>query len=923
MRIRSFVFVLACLFSCLSYSPLIAVELTEAHRAQFARCKELQAEGKWRDAREIIRQLVGTFEGDDPSQHQLAFTNELANLDQRLGDYLDAERGYRTSLRIADLVSGPETKLVSQLKNNLAALKQVTGDFEEAERLNREALSVREQVEGKGTVATVPPMNNLAGLLWCIGDLEAAETLYRDGLAIRQQSLGDRNLDTARSMANLGGLLYYQDETAEAAPLIRDAVDIFVDLAGPDHPETYDLLLFLGEIERAEGSPERALDLYRRVFEGRLQAFGNEPHVEIAEAMRRVGDAERELGNYAHALELYQRADTTYLALLHRNHPDRLDGLFGAGLAAVAEKKEDVAREMAGKASEIEFANLRAVLAFTDERQRLAYQDMFRGYQIYANLGAAEEVAESLLRRKGVVIDSLLAESRLMRRADTPAAVAAVEELKSARTAFRSAFLSNSAFLTDSQRGMSLEEAEEQVRKAYERLLKLVQLDPGDLDPTALQLTDLQQSLEPGSVLIDFLAFDRYLGRADFEPRYGAAVVTADSVAFVDCTGKEGIDRLLTEVMPFAGGFEQFENEAALDILQNLHASIVEPLLPHLAGKRTLYVCPEGPLNFIPFACLVGKDGRFLIEDFDISYVSAARELVRRNRQTNAPNPSLLVGNPGFSTGEDPVAGSGTTRGLLSAMGASSLSRVADSLTPLEGAEIEVAELEQILRQGGLQTEVIVGRTATEETLREKVQSPQVLHLATHGMYLPSLQPPPEETRADSTFVPDEVAGFQNPLFGSWLALTGARDTVAAWSRGVVPDPESDGILMANEAAELNLENTLLVTLSACDTATGEATNGDGVLGIRRGFRMAGAQNILTTLWPISDTMTVTIMREFYQGLTQESPAASLSATQRKWLVTIRDDPEAVRLPTTDGGTAEVGGLSWAVSLGGPFLLSR
>jgi len=106
--------------------------------------------------------------------------------------------------------------------------------------------------------------------------------------------------------------------------------------------------------------------------------------------------------------------------------------------------------------------------------------------------------------------------------------------------------------------------------------------------------------------------------------------------------------------------------------------------------------------------------------------------------------------------------------------------------------------------------------------------------------------------------------------------------------------------------------------LRACKPTTGE-----GVLGIRRGFRLAGAEHVLTTLWPINDQVTVTLMREFYGDLVRGSPTASLSAAQRKWLVRLRDDPEAVELPTADGGAFPVGGLHWAVNLAGPFLLSR
>jgi CHAT domain-containing protein len=123
---------------------------------------------------------------------------------------------------------------------------------------------------------------------------------------------------------------------------------------------------------------------------------------------------------------------------------------------------------------------------------------------------------------------------------------------------------------------------------------------------------------------------------------------------------------------------------------------------------------------------------------------------------------------------------------------------------------------------------------------------------------------------------------------------------------------------MANEVAEFDLEGTLLVALSACDTATGEATTGDGVLGLRRGFRMAGAENVLSTLWPISDAATVAIMRQLYEGLATMSPSDALCLAQREWLVKFRD-----KTTIAPDDPLPVGGFYWAVNLAGPFLMGR
>lgn len=122
-----------------------------------------------------------------------------------------------------------------------------------------------------------------------------------------------------------------------------------------------------------------------------------------------------------------------------------------------------------------------------------------------------------------------------------------------------------------------------------------------------------------------------------------------------------------------------------------------------------------------------------------------------------------------------------------------------------------------------------------------------------------------------------------------------------------MPPTENDGIVTAEEVGGLKLDGTWLVVLSACDTGTGEAKAGEGVMGLRRGFIQAGAQNLLMTLWPISDEVTVQIMLDFYDAAekTKNAPQA-LAEVQRDWLVKLRKER----------------GLQLAVQLAGPFIMN-
>jgi CHAT domain-containing protein len=146
-----------------------------------------------------------------------------------------------------------------------------------------------------------------------------------------------------------------------------------------------------------------------------------------------------------------------------------------------------------------------------------------------------------------------------------------------------------------------------------------------------------------------------------------------------------------------------------------------------------------------------------------------------------------------------------------------------------------------------------------------------------------------------------------DPMLRGGLALAGAQQTLEHWDKGEPVSAENDGFLTAEEIGLLDLQDTWLVVLSGCDTGIGEAKSGEGVLGLRRGFVQAGAQNIFMTLWPILDAGTARFITDFYSEAckTGDAPGA-LSSVQRAWLSRLRNQR----------------GISDASRIAGPFILS-
>ena len=367
----------------------------------------------------------------------------------------------------------------------------------------------------------------------------------------------------------------------------------------------------------------------------------------------------------------------------------------------------------------------------------------------------------------------------------------------------------------------------------------------------------------------------------------------------------EPIESLLAKYSPT----KPVPDEAYEKVLRGLYDKLMAPVVKQLPkGTKTLILSPDGPLNFLSFATLLTKKDRFLCEDYTIKYVSSGRDLVP-GKQINLPKGSLVVfANPTYD--EVPVQ-------LASANGVTLTLRSLDrdemrgelKFKALPGTQKEADYLGGKVGDWKLQSKVYTGKTATEAAI-SSVQSPRILHLATHGFFLPE-EKAKDDPRGKPLMLGNEQQKYRgpirNPMHRSGLALAGAQKTLDAWAKGETPPAENDGILTAAEVSVLDLKGTWLVALSACDTGQGEARSGEGVLGLRRAFIQAGTQNLLMTLWPVSDKYTVPFMKDFYEKAFASGDAPTvLAEVQKEMLLEFRKKY----------------GTRLAVQLYGPFIMS-
>jgi CHAT domain-containing protein len=291
-----------------------------------------------------------------------------------------------------------------------------------------------------------------------------------------------------------------------------------------------------------------------------------------------------------------------------------------------------------------------------------------------------------------------------------------------------------------------------------------------------------------------------------------------------------------------------------------------------LEGITTVYYSPSGVLHRLNLGAIPVDDETILSDRYNLVALNSTRQLVIPSTISTNTNDALLVGGINFEV--DSIQTTLEDQPLLA------IRSIADAWTEsgtrgdkwsyLKWTEKEVERIASSLKTSGFVIAKFTGSDATEEAIKAigtHGTSPRVLHMATHGFFFPD----PEEKNEEQGLSETEPVfkSSDNPMIRSGLILAGGN---YAWQHGraVSPDKE-DGILTAYEISQMNLANTELVVLSACETGLGDIQGNEGVYGLQRAFKIAGAKYLIMSLWQVPDRETMEFMTTFYRNWLEEN----------------------------------------------------
>ena len=324
-----------------------------------------------------------------------------------------------------------------------------------------------------------------------------------------------------------------------------------------------------------------------------------------------------------------------------------------------------------------------------------------------------------------------------------------------------------------------------------------------------------------------------------------------------------------------------------------LSTMIWKPLENVLDGIKNIYFSPDGELNQIPIESLPDyEDSTKLISDrYNLVRLSSTRELVRQRGKTLLEKGCIYGGLSYDSKVKN--SNSQGTRDLTFSWSSDSITFSRGSSKPqyLPYTLTEAEDINQTLSHSKIKTLIYTDTTGTEASFKQLSGSaPNIVHIATHGFYYPET----EQQKDDRSI----FSRLQEPIMVEDKAMThsGLLFAGANYWLGRNADTYNDGILTAQEIAELDLKNVDLVVLSACETGMGEL-KGDGVFGLQRGFKKAGVNSIMMSLWKVDDRATQMLMTQFYEN----------------WLIRKMSKVQALRKAQEYVRNFEVDKIKWAV----------
>ncbi len=374
-------------------------------------------------------------------------------------------------------------------------------------------------------------------------------------------------------------------------------------------------------------------------------------------------------------------------------------------------------------------------------------------------------------------------------------------------------------------------------------------------------VTDVQGMMDENDIAIEFVIVPRLIKYGQSEEYYSALILLKNdnTPKIVTLCKVDSLRALMNVKNPndttFINGIYGLNNEQLYDL-------IWKKLEPELKDGANIYYSPSGYINSINLGA-IAHNGIRMDNRYNLFQVSTTAEIGNLKKGTANISSATIYGDIDYGATMTEMAYNART---YSSRGLSPDNHIRSDLAtrawgPLAYTREEAQTVNNMFLRNKKETKLLMGTIANEESFKAMNGcAPDVIHIATHGFYFEDKKNTPTDFFKSITTLTKKSSS----MLYSGLLFAGANN---AWINDTISPEIEDGILTAQEIGQMDLSNTAIVVLSACQTARGDIDNTNGVFGLQRGFKQAGAKTIVMSLWEVPDAETCELMTEFYRIL--------------------------------------------------------
>lgn len=807
---------------------------------------------------EIRKDIFG-----EKSSEYLSSLNNLANCFNLQGRYLEAETLFEKVLKTRKETIGEDNLDYSISLTNLAVLYVNQGKYSIAEPLYIKAIALNKKFLGIQHPDYASSLSNLAVLYVSQGMYAKAEPLQKQALEIRKIILGNKHPDYASSLQNLAAIYVNQNRYSDAEVLYKEALVINEEVLGSKHPDYATSLDLLAQLYRDQEKYSDAEPLFLKALEIRKKILG-EKNSDCALSMNNLAIMYELQDKHSKAEPLFLKALEIRKEILGENHPDYISSLFFiANFYRIIESNEKAADYYEIFMNSNHNRMIEDIYSLS-EKDLINYIDVNRAI-LFSPLSFLNDFPIIYPKTNNNCFENDLLLKNLSLRNNQ------LVQKTIQKTGNKLLKDKYEKFITNKIKISKLNEIAIKNRKSDSEILvsenEILEKDLIKESATffeykklmSFKWTDLKAKLKSDEITIDLVSFKNHKTNT----LYAAFVIKKDSKfpKFISLFEEKQLDFLLSR-----NNVKQDStriNKQYLD--KDISNLFLKPLEKELEGVSNVYLSLSGLSHQIDFAALPINDIQTFGEKYNLHILSSPAELIDykvASLEIKSKIELLLYGGIDYNKSNGNLGLNIEDNSISSNVDfINSANR--SGFEKLPGTLKEVNGINSNARKRGFNSKILKESEATEESIKalDGINTPFVLHLATHGYFFPD---PIQETSKDILSSGDKSKIFKasdDPMMRSGLLLAGAKNY---WGKSNQNNKIEDGILTASEISNLDLSACQLVVLSACETGLGEVKGSEGVFGLQRAFKMAGVKNIIMSLWKVPDAQTAELFDVFY-----------------------------------------------------------